>query len=148
MLTIQLPCPKCGLLTRLKAQGRDIVQVCLCGLHRYVQREKDGLLISKCPTEQSNVALPNKNTKMYRCVISVLSYYPKNINTKEVALAADLTPKETSSFLVMLMTRGILERVEGRRGLAGGSVWKLTPAAVKLLKANDGAYSYGISARS
>ena len=42
------------------------------------------------------------------------------------------------------MGRGLLERVAARRGLLGGSIWKLTVTAKKLLKVEDkGVNDYG-----
>jgi hypothetical protein len=43
------------------------------------------------------------------------------------------------------MGRGLLERVAARRGLLGGSIWKLTVTAQRLLKVEKGVNGYGIS---
>jgi len=40
---------------------------------------------------------------------------------------------ESSSLLISLMSQGLIERVEERKGKDGGSIWKLTGAAEKLL---------------
>lgn len=142
------PCPKCGSKhSWFETEGDDLIQRCLCGLTRYLMREmEDGVTILRSGVRVPDVTLPAEGTKIYRCLIAVRNAHPKTILTGEVASRTGLKGKETASLVVTLMGRGLLERVEARRGLLGGSVWKLTSIAKDLLNVHDkGVDYYGTS---
>jgi hypothetical protein len=93
-----------------------------------------------------DVTLPAEGTKIRRCLIAVRNIHPSTIHTGDIASHTGLQGKETASLVVTLMGRGLLERVSARRGLLGGSIWKLTLVAQKLLKVtNKGVDDYGTS---
>lgn len=133
-----LPCPKCnGRNTWLERDGSDVIQRCLCGLHKYVLHiTKDGTTIMRAAVKPAQVVLPAIGTKIHACLMAVLEKYADPIHTGDVARNAKLQNKETSALLVALMARGLVQRVEERRGLSGGSTWILTPRAEVLLQAN------------
>lgn len=115
-------------------QDPDLIQRCLCGLHRYLRRDVDGLTVMNAAVGQREARLPAQNTKIYRCLSAVASHWPATIHTLEVAGCARLNGKETSALMAVLSARGLVERLEERRGLVGGSIWRLTKTAEQLLR--------------
>ena len=141
------PCPKCGAQhSWFEEDGDDLIQRCLCGLTRFLFRElEDGTTVLRSGVRVPDVTLPSTGTKIYKCLLAVRNAYPATILTGGIAEQAGLKGKETASLVVTLMGRGLLERVEARRGLLGGSIWKLTVTAKRLLKVKEtGVDDYGI----
>ena len=128
-LSDKLPCPKCRGATWLEKFDEDIVQRCLCGLHRYIQRRIDGVTIYSTAVKQSEVVLPQRGTKIYRCFASIGKKHPRVIMTADVARDTQLNNKETAALLIALQARGLIQRASERRGVAGGSEWRLTTIA-------------------
>lgn len=143
------PCPKCGAKhSWFEQDGEDLIQRCLCGLTRYLFRElDDGSTVMRSGVRVPDVTVPAKGTKIYKCLLAVRNAHPATILTGGIAKQAGLKGKETASLVVTLMGRGLLERVQARRGLLGGSVWRLTLVAKKLLKVEKGV-DYGIGLRN
>jgi hypothetical protein len=129
-----LHCPRCGGLSWLEYQDPDLVQRCLCGLRRYLRRSVDGLTVMTAAVPQESARLPAKNTKIYRCLLAVVNSWPHTIMTLEIASASSLNGKETSALMAVLSARGLVERLEERRGLIGGSIWRLTKSAAALMR--------------
>lgn len=129
-----LRCPRCGGLSWLRFQGPDLIQKCLCGLHRYLRRDIDGLTVMHSAVPPREARLPAQNTKIYKCLLAVAQCWPATTFTHDVALCACLNGKETSALMAVLSARGLVERLEERRGLAGGSVWRLTTVAARLMR--------------
>jgi hypothetical protein len=127
--TLNLPCPKCRGVTWLETVHEDIVQRCLCGLHRYIQRKIDGIMVYTAVVKQSDVVLPRRGTKIYRCFSAIGRKYPKVIMTADVARNTGLNNKEAAALLIALQARGLIQRASERRGIVGGSEWRLTTVA-------------------
>lgn len=144
------PCPKCGAKhSWFEEDGDDLIQRCLCGLTRFIFRElEDGTTVMRSGVRVPDVTLPSQGTKIYKCLLAVRNSHPATILTGGIAEHAGLKGKETASLVVTLMGRGLLERVEARRGLLGGSIWKLTVTAKRLLKVEKGVDDYGIGIRN
>ena len=143
-------CPKCGSKhSWFDEEGDDLIQRCLCGLTRYLYREiEGGVTVLRSGVRVPDVTIPSHGTKIYKCLLAVRNAHPATILTGGIAEEAGLRGKETASLVVTLMGRGLLERVEARRGLLGGSIWKLTVIAKQLLKVKKGVDDYGISIRT
>lgn len=143
----KFPCPKCGAKhSWFETDGDDLIQRCLCGLTHYLFRElEDGITVMRSGVRVPDVTLPSDGTKIRKCLMAVRNAYPRNIRTGDIAERTGLKGKETASLVVTLMGRGLLERVSARRGLLGGSVWKLTVTAQTLLKVDKGVDEYGFS---
>jgi len=141
------PCPKCGAKhSWFEKDGDDLIQRCLCGLTNYLFREQeDGVTVMRSGVRVPDVTLPADGTKIRKCLMAVRNAYPRNIRTGDIAQKTGLRGKETASLVVTLMGRGLLERVAARRGLLGGSIWKLTVVAQTLLKVDKGVDDYGTS---
>lgn len=131
----KLPCPRCGASSWIEGRGENLTQRCLCGLTKALLQKVDGsITILRTAVQPSGVTLPAKGTKISKCLLAVEASYPKPVMTGVVAQEAGLQNKETASLLTTLMGRGLVERVSERRGLAGGSEWKLTVTAQQILK--------------
>lgn len=83
---------------------------------------------------QREARLPARDTKIYKCLMVVVNSWPSTIKTLEIASESKLNGKETSALMAVLAARGLVERLEERRGLVGGSIWKLTQHAAVLLR--------------
>lgn len=128
-------CPRCGGFSWLEHSRAGLVQRCLCGLHKPVIRQAEGTItIIQTAVRPCDVLLPARGTKTRRCLLAVAVPDPGEITTGEVATSSGLNNKETAALLVTLMARGLVERVQERRGLVGGSTWRLTVASRTLLK--------------
>ena len=122
----------------MEGRGENLTQRCLCGLTRPLMKRVDGsITIMHTAVRPSGVTLPAKGTKISKCLLAVDAAYPHSVMTGVVAQEAGLQNKETASLLITLMGRGLVERVSERRGLAGGSEWKLTVTAQQILKSKE-----------
>lgn len=130
-----LTCPKCGSrFTRLDQEGQHIVQVCVCGLRRYLSYvTRHGHEVTHRAVTLAAVTLPAKGSKRYRCLMAVRSGFPGTVTTEYVMRRVRLTSKEASAFMVALMVRGLIDRVLRRKGFPGGSSWRLSYASEKML---------------
>lgn len=126
------PCPKCGDPSWFVQVEEDLVQRCLCGVHRIVRTTVEGLVIVHRPRPK-DVMLPKEGTKIQRCLKALHNYHPRHISTLQVALVTVLESADVSMHLTLLMQRGLIDRVEIKRGKAGGSTWQLTTRAMALL---------------
>jgi predicted Rossmann fold nucleotide-binding protein DprA/Smf involved in DNA uptake len=126
-------CPKCGGVSWYERFENDIVQKCLCGLHRFVYEEKDGILIKR-KLKVNKVALPHKDSKLFATLAVLAAYYPQQMNTRDISNVTGHTVTETASELLVLDHKGLVERLEERRGIPGGSIWILSHSGCKLLK--------------
>ena len=115
------------------------MQKCLCGMIVWLERKLDGgITTSQRAIRQEEVQLPQGGTKIHRCLMAIVERYPTTPKTAEIAEHTGLQSKETASLVVALMARGLVNRVEERRGLKGGSVWELSHVTKKLLGIKGG----------
>lgn len=77
----------------------------------------------------SEVVLPQRGTKIYRCLSAIGRRYPHVTMTAEVARHTGLNNKETAALLIALQARGLIQRASERRGMTGGSEWRITTVA-------------------
>lgn len=129
-------CPKCGaLVTWIVWEGDALVQKCTCGLNKYLyQVTPHGVTIMKRTVRSSDVRLTEPGTKLHTCLLAVALSHPNPINTGSVARHTKLPTKIISARMITLMTRGLVDRVEGRKGKIGGSTWRLSSEATRLLR--------------
>lgn len=97
--------------------------------------------------------LPKKDTSLYKTLV-VLSILPNGssrditvrlnelngmMKVPGVVLRADLilTVSDVSSYLTILRGKGLVDRIDIRRGTPGGSSWRLTGEAIELLGLGD-----------
>jgi len=134
-MRLELPCPKCGAkTTRIEEVDRELVQRCTCGLTAWLERSlANGTVAHRAVTRLADTTLPRKASKLYRCLLAVSESYPESTTTALVCKFTGFHMKEVSSMMLALMGRGLITRLEIRRGLVGGSVWALTVRAKSLL---------------
>jgi len=94
----------------------------------------DGVTIMHVAQPTKEIRLPAVDTKIHRCLVACASCWPTTILTQQIATHASLNGKETSALMAVLAARGLVERLEERRGLIGGSIWRLTKLAAQLLR--------------
>lgn len=135
-MRVELPCPKCrSAWTRVERVDRELVQRCLCGLTRWLVRDLSGGAVAhRSVTRTSDTTLPRPESKLYKCLLAVSEEYPTPSSSALVCSATSFHMKEVSSMMIALMGRGLVTRVEVRRGIPGGSLWALTVRAKELLK--------------
>lgn len=137
------PCPNCGSIkTWLIEEKQCIVQKCICGLHKYLLHisEEGGVTVMRRTVRNDEVLLPEAGTKTFKCLVAIADHYPTIMDTATIAGRAGLQNKETSALLSVLMTRGLVDRVEGRKKWKGGSTWKLSYSAERIMRIQEREY--------
>lgn len=126
-------CPKCHGNAWYEVTDMDIVQRCMCGLYRYVWAKlpDGGYRIHTQPKREFK--MPEKGTKLKKCLGHVASMYPETVTTRDLCGVSGQNTSDVSSQLIVLMHKGLIERVEARPGTKGGSIWKVTRRALEAL---------------
>ena len=125
-------CPKCGSLSWFEKNGDDVIHRCLCGFHKVVYTKQGCITMIHRP-KSKHVMLPRAGTKISKCLSALAKYHPRELSTAEVAVIINFKRDEVASHLMLLMQRGLIERVVNKRGKSGGSHWELSVRAQKLL---------------
>jgi len=127
-------CPKCGGLSWYEQHENDIVQKCLCGLHRFVAiQQADGTIIRRT-IPKTEVTLPKRQSKLFETLAILAAYYPARLSTGELSKVTGHSVTDTASELSVLTHKALVEKMEERKGLPGGSIWALTHTGAKLLR--------------
>jgi len=131
-------CPKCrSFSARYKTQDRDVVIKCLCGYLSVVASTLEDGIVIEHPEVNGNVCLPRKGSKLYMCFIELAGL--KKACTSEIADSVKkyrkltLTTSEVASHMTILRYKGLVSVVEEKKGVSGGSTWKLTDSARSLI---------------
>jgi hypothetical protein len=77
--------------------------------------------------------VPEKGTKLSICLGYVASVYPKTVTTRDLCGISGQNTSDVSSQLIVLMHKGLIERIEARPGTKGGSIWRITRRALDAL---------------
>lgn len=127
-------CPKCGARARYEvAETGDIVQRCICGMMRYVwQRTQNGGFRTHVQRKEE-FKMPETGTKLSKCLGFVAAQYPNTVTTRDLCGVSGQNTSDVSSQLIVLMHKGLVERVEARPGTKGGSIWRVTRRALEAL---------------
>ena len=122
-------CPKCkSKSTWLGLEDQSLVLKCLCGLNKYLYHVSTLGEVERIVPEnmKDDVPLPLKNRSQQKCLLAIYKAYPDPVRTAQIAAHTNHKNKETYGFVAALVSKGLVERVEERKGLAGGSSWTLT----------------------
>jgi hypothetical protein len=132
-------CPKCGSGHGwLEEIDQQIVQRCMCGLMRFVARKtENGYEVMHRTVRTEDVRLPVRTTKLYQTLLCVAESYPSAICTSDIAVHRGQNNKETASMMTLLMARGLVNRVERKRGISGGSLWAVSKETITLMKLQE-----------
>lgn len=126
-------CPKCGQSSWYEVSDQDIIQRCVCGLHRFVwQRTENGGFRTHVQRREE-FKMPEKGTKLSTCLGYVAAQYPKTVTTRDLCGVSGENTSDVSSQLIVLMHKGLIERIEARPGTKGGSIWRVTRRALDAL---------------
>lgn len=126
-------CPKCGGNAWYEISDSDIVQRCICGLRRYVWKKTASGGYITHTQKRTEFRLPDKKTKLSVCLGFVALKYPATVSTKDLCGVSGENTSDVSSQLIVLMHKGLVERVEARPGMRGGSIWRVTRRALEAL---------------
>ena len=77
--------------------------------------------------------MPEKGTKLSICLGFVAAQYPKTVTTRDLCGVSGQNTSDVSSQLIVLMHKGLIERIEARPGTKGGSIWRVTRRALDAL---------------
>lgn len=136
-------CPKCHANAWYEVTDHDIVQRCTCGLLRYVwMRLPDGGYRTHTQRREE-YRLPDKGTKLSVCLGHVAACYPESVTTKDLCGISGQSTSDVSSQLIVLMHKGLVDRVEARPGTRGGSIWRITRRALEALGVEHGGKGNG-----
>lgn len=130
-------CPKCGSESAwYEVERNDILLRCRCGMLRVVHTTLEEMSVSHIDSK-ATAKLPKRGTRLYQTLASLFAIEPAK--TDKVTLVMNghqeepLEVKDVASQLTVLKYRGLVEVLENHKGKAGGSVWRLTDTARKLL---------------
>lgn len=127
-------CPKCHGNAWYEITDMDIIQRCICGLHRYVYAKTTDGGFRIHTQKKSEFRMPEQGTKLKKCLGHVASLYPKTVTTRDLCGVSGQNTSDVSSQLIVLMHKGLIERVEARPGTKGGSIWRVTRRALDALQ--------------
>lgn len=131
-------CPKCRRPTAWYERGiHDLTLRCLCGLNKVVFTKLETITIEHRDTD--NVRLPKELTNLWYTVM-VLSVLELATSAEITERLVDLgkpgkmfTVSDVSSYLTILRAKGLVQTIEFRRRMVGGSTWKLTDRCAALV---------------
>jgi len=125
-------CPKgCGRPAGFEVISTEVWTVCSCGFRRLsYSMDAKGEIVPH-PYKRHNAALPDASTKLYQCLLGVQELV--EINTSGVAQYVHMPSADVATRLATLEGRGLVYRTTTMRGIAGGSTWVLSDAAIRLL---------------
>jgi hypothetical protein len=126
-------CPKCGGKAWYEMTELDIVQRCVCGLYRYVWAKTPDGGYRIHTQKKAEFKMPDKGTKLSTCLGHVAAQYPNTVTTRDLCGVSGQNTSDVSSQLIVLMHKGLIERVVARPGTKGGSIWKITRRALSKL---------------
>jgi hypothetical protein len=129
-------CPKCSRQSAwIEKSIHDLTLRCLCGYHKVVFSKLETVV----PVVQTrDVRLPKSDTNLWFTVM-VLWVLERatsaEITERLVDLGKAFTVSDVSSYLTILRGKGLVETVELRRRMAGGSTWEISTEAQELIAA-------------
>lgn len=125
-------CPKCkSANVWIEDEGVGTWLRCkTCGLMKLVKEVKDGYIIHH-RLETDQITLPRTGSKLHKILMIIAAF--DDIQTSEIAHIVKDSTNIVASNIVILETNGLVDRVEDRRGVEGGSLWALTLTAKNLL---------------
>lgn len=130
-------CPKCGSSSAWYEKTRtDLYIRCLCGCNKMVFTTlTDGITIEhrEKPTT-AKLPKPGTHTRLTLQVLAMIEpASSKEVTDQLNAMGHSFSVSDVSSYLAMLRAKTLVEVIESRRGIPGGSTWELTPIAESLL---------------
>lgn len=137
-------CPKCkGNRAWFEIDHADLILRCLCGARQFVASRHKPLVID--PEDMiDEIKLPQSGTHLWSTLMVLFVLEP--------ATSAEITQRLTdfgqraysvsdvSSYLTILRSKGLVLTMDFRRGIIGGSTWRCTDEALRLIPPNGVGY--------
>lgn len=133
-----MECPKCGSATaRISEDYSAYVLRCLCGLNQLLQSKyADGSTVDHIDIDDK-ISLPKKGTKLMTALGALFAIEPATTGSIAELVNTNVplqqSNSDVASQLTILRYKGLCDVVEYKRGIIGGSVWKVTDKAKKLM---------------
>ncbi len=116
-----LICPKCGGFSWLEGEGIDLVQVCHCGLTKWLHFQEGATVRTRTP-KLSHVSLPTSGSQLAKVLGRLSMFGP--MNSGDMARQMRISTDKATTNLSILRSRGLIRCIEERKGRSGGSVWE------------------------
>lgn len=133
---LKTDCPKCGSHNAWYEQTEyDKVLRCLCGMHKVIETTLESFVVSHNDS-LADVKLPRKNTNIWNTLVTLAVHETANsaeITGFMIELGHAFTVSDVSSYLTILRSKGLVLNIDVRRGIAGGSRWRLSDRCRDLL---------------
>ncbi len=129
-------CPKCGSPHAWYEKTYcDLSIVCMCGYRKVVYSTLNDMeIIHNLPA--ADAKLPKVGTHLHNTLTCLWSIEPANsreVTDTLIMHGYKYTVSDVSSYLMILRSRSLVEVIDYKRGIAGGSTWELTDIATELL---------------
>lgn len=127
-------CPHCTQRqAHYEVEGDNTLLIkCLCGYLAVLYDDKDTVIVNHVLSKTKS-ELPRKGSKLSKCLGAVASQYPDNVKTDAVSKLTKDTTSGAASKLMVLQHKGLVEKINSLRGVAGGSTWALTNRGINHL---------------
>ena len=133
MAGLKVECPKCGGQAWFREEGPDLWLRCMCGLLKLVKTKLATAEIERIDGGPE-VTLPRAPSKLFDALAAMALYGEASTQAVTEAVNAMRGDRQSSGDvsgqLTVLRYKGLVEVVTQRRGLPGGSLWRLTAAAL------------------
>ena len=134
-MTIHSTCPKCGSNGAwYEFEPPDVTLRCICGMRKLIATTLEEMTIEHREPKEI-FKLPKRHTRLYATLAALFAVEPsKTDRITEVlnSYSEGNKTKDVASLLTVLKYRNLVEVVEYRKGVVGGSTWKLTDRAREL----------------
>lgn len=134
----RVTCPKCGSESaRYEKDRQDVWLRCLCGLMKLVDTTLESAIRIEHVDSDDEITLPRQGSKLHVCFAALMGL--REASTGEIADHLNfakkprerLTNSDVASQLTVLKYKGLVKVLEEHKGVAGGSIWGLTDAALR-----------------
>lgn len=133
---IKVDCPKCA-STHAYYQVTPVDKIlrCLCGYHRVIETKLESFTAEHNDVGE-DVKLPRKGSHIFHTLMAleVLEEATSGEVTKRlIDLGYKFDISDVSSYLTILRSKGLVVALVVRRGVPGGSTWRITDICGTLL---------------
>lgn len=129
-------CPKCTSESAWYTRsGPDIVLRCFCGYYKVVQTKLESFVIQR-NTPPAEIKLPKRGTNLWCtlvCAAALELGTSGEITRRLIDFGKRFSVSDVASYLTIMRGKGLVETTEVRRGVAGGSTWKVSDRCADLL---------------
>jgi hypothetical protein len=133
---IKVDCPKCGSHNAYYQHTEyDKILRCLCGYHKVIETTLESFIVERNDVG-ADVKLPRRGTNIWMTLATLAN--AEGCNSAEltqimVAAGHSFTVSDVSSHLTILRSKGLVANIEIRRGISGGSTWRISESCKNLL---------------